>query len=519
MNSKAPCKVLVIDDDAEIRYSLERVLSSNGYKVVLAPSGEQGLQIANEVSPSVILLDNRMGGITGVEALQHLRTSVPKSMVVLMTAYGTTQTAIEAMKYGAFDYIIKPFDLKKILGIIKKAYSASEDLLVAENRYESLLNSEDYKEGIVGDSEAMQEVFKTMGQVTASDVTVLITGESGTGKELVANAVHQHSLRHQERFVGVNCAAIPENLIESELFGHEKGSFTGAIQQHKGQFEIADRGTIFLDEIGDMALTTQTKILRVLQEGEIQRVGGNKSIKVAVRLIAATNKNLEEMVKQGRFREDLYYRLNVVRVRLPSLRERIADIPKLVDFMLQRLQKKRKIQVNGIANEVLTVFSKYNWPGNVRELENLVYRSAVIAQGKTILLKDLPEDIIKIVASKSDPQNGGFKQGSHRIESQKTISKENLSESKAIATSQDLSETLIGIHREPLADLTVEKAYDYIFEQFKKSGTGLLLEKVEKEMIQRTLTDNKGNQVKSAKILGLTRVTLRKRITMYDLKY
>ena len=519
MSSKTICKVLVIDDDAEIRYSLERVLSLRGYHVVLAPSGEEGLKIATEVDPPVILLDNRMIGMTGIEALQHLRTVVPQSMVVFMTAYGTTQTAIEAMKYGAFDYIIKPFDLKKILGIIQKAYSASEDLLVAENRYESLLNSEDYKEGIVGDSEAMQEVFKTMGQVTASDVTVLITGESGTGKELVANAVHQHSLRHQERFVGVNCAAIPENLIESELFGHEKGSFTGAIQQHKGQFEVADRGTIFLDEIGDMALTTQTKILRVLQEGEIQRVGGNKSIKVAVRLIAATNKNLEEMVKAGKFREDLYYRLNVVRVRLPSLRERIEDIPKLVDFMLQRLQKKGKIKVNGIANEVLTIFSRYNWPGNVRELENLVYRSAVIAQGKTILLKDLPEDIIRIVEFNSDDKNSDLDQISEEIGSEQTINEDELSESKAISSSKDLSETLIGIPREPLANLTVEQAYDYIFEHFKKSGKGLLLEKVEKEMIQRTLVDNGGNQVKSAKILGLTRVTLRKRITMYDLKY
>ena len=519
MNPKPICKVLVIDDDAEVRYSLERVLSSRDYQVVLSPSGEEGLKIVSEVDPSVILLDNRMGGMTGIEALQHLRTIAPKSMVVFMTAYGTTQTAIEAMKYGAFDYIIKPFDLKKILGIIQKAYSASKDLLVAENLYESLLNSEDYKEGIVGDSEAMQEVFKTMGQVTASDVTVLITGESGTGKELVANAVHQHSLRHQEQFVGVNCAAIPENLIESELFGHEKGSFTGAIQQHKGQFEVADRGTIFLDEIGDMALTTQTKILRVLQEGEIQRVGGNKNIKVAVRLIAATNKNLEEMVKEGKFREDLYYRLNVVRVRLPSLRERIEDIPKLVDYMLQRLQKKRKIKVNGIANEVLTVFSKYSWPGNVRELENLVYRSAVIAQGKTILLKDLPDDIIRIVQSKNNSSANHINEISYQPEPQKNISNDNLSESNVIASSQVLSETLIGIHREPLADLTVEKAYDYIFEQFKKSGTGLLLEKVEKEMIQRTLLDNRGNQVKSAKVLGLTRVTLRKRITMYNLKY
>jgi DNA-binding NtrC family response regulator len=323
--------ILVIDDDAEIRYSLARVLSSRGWQVSEAASGELGIVAVKKSPPDVVFLDIRMGGMSGLEALQHIRSANPRQLVILMTAFGTAQTAIEAMKYGAFDYIMKPFDPQKVLTLVDNALKAGADMRAAVD-YKPSLNSEDYKEGIVGASPVMQDVFKVIGQVTASDVTVMITGESGTGKELVARSIWKHSHRSSKPFIAVNCAAIPENLIESELFGHEKGSFTGATGQRLGKFELCDGGTIFLDEIGDMALATQTKILRVLQQGEIQRVGGTETLRVDVRILAATNKDLEAMVRAKSFREDLYYRLNVVRIRMPALRERDGDIPQIVDF-------------------------------------------------------------------------------------------------------------------------------------------------------------------------------------------
>ena len=334
-NPAAPnAKVLVIDDDKDLRYSLRRALAGLGHTVIEADSGEAGVVAAKRDQPDVILLDNRMGGMTGIETLQMLRGAQPQAMVILMTAFGTTQTAIEAMKFGAYDYVMKPFDQAKLIALVDKALSARRDLAAATKSTRTLVNPADYKEGIVGSSEPMQEVLKSIGQVAASDATVLITGESGTGKELVARCIHQHSLRAKGPFLAVNCAAIPENLIESELFGHEKGAFTGATNQKPGKFELCDGGTIFLDEIGDMSLPTQTKVLRAIQEGEIQRVGGTSTLKVSVRLVAATNKDLEAMVASRQFREDLYYRLNVFRIRLPALRHRKGDVPLLVGGLL-----------------------------------------------------------------------------------------------------------------------------------------------------------------------------------------
>jgi nitrogen regulation protein NR(I) len=391
-SSQSP-RILVIDDDKEIRYSLGRVLSSRAFKILEAASGEAGIAQVKKDPPNLVFLDIRMGGgMGGIETLQHLRSASPKLPVVLMTAFGTAQTAIEAMKYGAFDYIMKPFDPDKAIAIAAKALKASADLRAVTD-LRPTINTEDYKEGIVGSSSVMQDVFKVIGQVTASDVTVMITGESGTGKELVARSIWKHSHRANKPFIAVNCAAIPDNLIESELFGHEKGSFTGATGQRLGKFELCDGGTIFLDEIGDMALATQTKILRVLQAGEIQRVGGTETIRVDVRILAATNKDLEAMVQAKTFREDLYYRLNVVRIRMPPLRERQDDIPAIVEFCLQTLVRQKKARVGKVSPEAMQLLRRHRWPGNVRELENVVYRSAVIAQGDAILVNDLPEDI------------------------------------------------------------------------------------------------------------------------------
>ncbi|MEZ5277171.1 MAG: sigma-54 dependent transcriptional regulator [Opitutaceae bacterium] len=498
--------ILVIDDDSEIRYSLDRVLTSRGFTVVTAASGEEGLESVKHDPPTIAFLDIRMGGMSGIETLQHLRTIAPKLPVILMTAYGTAQTAIEAMKYGAFDYIMKPFDPERVIALAESAIRAVEDMHSARD-YESRVNSDDYKEGLVGNSPAMQEVFKVIGQVAASDVTVLISGESGTGKELIARCVWQHSHRNRSEFVAVNCAAIPDNLIESELFGHEKGSFTGATNQRIGKFEQCDRGTIFLDEIGDMALATQTKILRVLQEGEIQRVGGTQTIKVDVRIIAATNKNLEEMVEAKTFREDLYYRLNVVRVRVPALRERTEDIPAIVDYMLQMLEKSRKTKVRKVSPEALGILCGHRWPGNVRELENVIYRSAVIAQGDAILIKDLPEEVV-LSASQAQARNPA----------PRPVPVESGAPAEAATEAAPVPATPTEEAPESLSDtMDLASLMDAVFSRLKDDGADGLLQKVERELITRVFADSGQNQAKAAKVLGITRTTLKKRLREYGL--
>ena len=334
-------KLLLIDDETDVQYSFRRLFDQPDIELTTANSGEEGLRLIPRLKPDLVIMDVRMGGMNGLETLRRLRQTDAKQMVIMMTAYGTTQTAIEAMKLGAYDYLLKPFDVPRLKQIVLNALKAARDMKQVVS-YEPLLESEDYDVGIIGRSEAMQEVFKVIGQLAGSSATALITGESGTGKELVARAIYHHSKRSGRPFLAINCAAIPENLLESELFGHEKGAFTGATTQRIGKFEQCDGGTIFLDEIGDMTLATQAKILRVLQAGSFERVGGNQPIQVDVRVIAATHKPLEEAVTAKEFREDLFYRLNVVR------------------------------------------------PGNVRELENVMQRATVMAKGDVILPGDLP---------------------------------------------------------------------------------------------------------------------------------
>ena len=476
-------KVLVIDDDKDLRYSLRRALAGLGYQVIEADSGESGVALAKREMPDVILLDNRMGGISGIETLQMLRGAQPQAMVILMTAFGTTQTAIEAMKFGAYDYVMKPFDQAKLIALVDKALAARRDLANASKAGRALVNPADYKEGIVGSSEPMQEVLKSIGQVAASEATVLITGESGTGKELVARCIHQHSLRAKGPFVAVNCAAIPENLIESELFGHEKGAFTGAANLKPGKFELCDGGTIFLDEIGDMSLPTQTKVLRAIQEGEIQRVGGTATIKVSVRLVAATNKDLEAMVAARQFREDLYYRLNVFRIRLPALRHRKADIPLLVDYMLQRHSAAKKQRPKRVTSEALDALLAYDWPGNVRELENVVLRANVLAKGETILAKDLPPDVLS-------PRKAP-------VPAQAPVA-------APTPTAPDGGT--------PVTPPGLAGAYDTIYRQLRQGDGRDILAAIELDMIRRAMEETRGNQLRSALILGINRSTLKKRL-------
>ena len=371
-------KILVIDDAQDMLYSFQRSLGTPERQVLTAATLAEGIETFRREKPDVTVCDIRLGGESGLDGLTQIRQIDPKAMVILMTAYGTSQTAIEAMKRGAFDYILKPFDVPKVKALIDSALKAARDMRQVVS-YEPLLRSEDHTEGIVGRSEAMQTVFKRIGQVAHSDATVLLTGESGTGKELVARAIYHHSPRAGKVFMAINCAAIPEQLLESELFGHERGAFTGATQQRIGKFEQCDGGTLFLDEIGDMPLLTQSKILRLLQNGEFQRVGGSQTLQADVRVIAATNKPLEQLVATKQFREDLYYRLNVVRVHLPPLRERREDIPVRADYFLQRLRNAGKSRIRGVASDTLRALENHTWPGNVRELENVVHRAAIMA--------------------------------------------------------------------------------------------------------------------------------------------
>src|SRR5213593_5223782 len=351
MNSSMD-KLLLIDDEVDVQYSFRRNFGPPEFDLSTAASGEEGLKLIPRLKPDLVIMDVRMGGINGLETLRRLRQSDAKLPVIMMTAYGTAQTAIEAMKLGAYDYLLKPFEVPKLKEIILAALKAARDMREVVS-YEPHLESEDYDLAIVGRSQQMQNVFKLIGQLSASDATALVTGESGTGKELVARAIYSHSQRSSQPFLAINCAAIPDNLLESELFGHERGAFTGATNQRIGKFEQGNHGTIFLDEIGDMSLATQTKILRVLQSGTFERVGGNQPITVDVRVIAATNRPLEAAVAGKQFREDLFYRLNVVRIALPPLRERPEDIRLLVNYFLKKFAQEQKQGPKSISEEVL----------------------------------------------------------------------------------------------------------------------------------------------------------------------
>ncbi|MGA2220452.1 MAG: sigma-54 dependent transcriptional regulator [Verrucomicrobiia bacterium] len=466
-------KILIVDDDADIRRAFRRNLEREDLQVIDASSGEEAVKRVAMERPDLLMMDIRMGATSGLDTLRKLRELDPRLTIIMMTAYGTTQTAIEAMKLGAYDYVLKPLDVPKLKTLIAAALKHARDMRQVVS-YQPLLTKEDYAEGIVGKSEAMQQVFKLIGQVSMSDATVLITGESGTGKELVARAIYHHSKRTDQPFMAINCAAIPENLLESELFGHEKGAFTGAAERRIGKFEQCDHGTIFLDEIGDMPPATQTKILRVLQNGEFQRVGGNQTLQVDVRVIAATNKDPDRLVAEKRFREDLYYRLNVVRIYLPPLRDRREDISVLADYFLQKINKPRQAsaKIKGISPQALEVLQKYNWPGNVRELENAIERAAVVAHGETLMLDYLPAEV-------REPRT-------------------------VVVPPEDVN-------------AAIDAAVRPLFTLARNDSKLKIMAAVERELIIRALAETGGNQVQAAKLLGTTRATLRKRIEKFGI--
>ena len=386
--------VLIVDDEVGTRESL-RMLLKNDYEVFLAKNAEEAFLLAKERSPDVILLDIILPDLDGLKVLEKIKQKDPDVIVIMITATRTVKTAVEAMKLGAYDYVTKPFDTDELSLIIHRALAAQA--LEKEVKYlrEEVDRSFGF-EHIIGTSRSMEDIFKMVRQIADSKTTVLIMGESGTGKELISRSIHYNSNRRNFPFVTINCAAIPETLIESELFGHEKGAFTNAIEKKLGRFEIAHQGTLFLDEIGELSLATQAKILRFLEEREFNRVGGSKTIKVDVRLITATNKDLTQHIKKGSFREDLYYRINVVPIIIPPLRERRDDIPLLIDHFVKKFNKENTKNVKGVSKEALDLMMNYDWPGNVRELENLIERVIALTSNEHIQANELPFSLINI---------------------------------------------------------------------------------------------------------------------------
>jgi len=465
--------ILIVDDDKSIRYSLKRMLEEH-FSILTAQNGEEGLMRMKESSPDLIIMDIKMPGRSGIEVLKEMKSIDPKSLVILMTAYGTTETTIEAMKFGAFDYILKPFPIPQMKELVQKAI-ALRKLMKEEVSYAHEPDQEKVEEQIIGSSPKMQEIYKVIGQVAPSDVTVLIRGESGTGKELMARAIYHYSLRSSYPFLPVNCAAIPDTLLESELFGHEKGAFTGAISRRIGKLEQCQGGTIFLDEIGDMSFSTQAKLLRIIQEKTFERLGGRETIRVDVRFIVATNKDLEEAMVKGEFREDLYYRLNVVSLRVPPLRERKEDIPGLTSYFLKRFNRELKRKVIGITPEAMEKIASYSWPGNVRQLENVLKRAMLLCQGEWILDDQLLLEV------------------------------------------EERREAGEGRERKTFEDLL-----DSLFSELAETSSARedidMVSAIEKGLIIRALQKTNGNQVQAASLLGINRSTLRGKMDRYHIK-
>lgn len=389
-------KILAVDDERGMRDLLRKVLSKEGYEVITAEDGEEGLNLIKENSFDIVIADLDMPIMNGIEMIKRAKDFDPNITIIIITAYASIESAVEALKLGAYDYLIKPFEIDELKIIVKKAFERIN--LVTENTYlKQEIEEKFYFPGVVGKSESMKKVIELIDAVSKTDSLVLIEGESGTGKELVAKAIHQNSHRKNNPFIVLNCGALSEGVLESELFGHEKGSFSGAFTQRKGRFELANSGTLFIDEVGELSLSAQTRLLRVLQEKEFERVGGTYPIKVDVRIIAATNKNLEKEVKENRFREDLFYRLNVFKINVPPLRDRKEDIIELSNFFISKFTKEMNKKITGLSPEAIKILKNYSWPGNIRELQNVIERAVVLCKDDIITPRELPDNLSKEV--------------------------------------------------------------------------------------------------------------------------
>ncbi len=468
-------RILVADDEESMRWVLSRALGKKGFAVDLASNGDDALNLFERNRYDLAILDIKMPGRSGLDLLRRFREQRPDTLVIIMTAESSMENAVEAMKAGAYDYMTKPFDLNALDAVILKADKALEVSSEVTRLKTELQEPYRLDRGIIGSSPAMQQVYKIVGKTAPSDVTVLITGESGTGKELVARAIHYNSRRLGKPFIALNCAAIPRELLESELFGHEKGAFTGASERRLGKFEQAQGGTLFLDEIGDMPLELQAKLLRVLQEKEITRTGGNTTIPVDVRIVAATNQDITRKIADNEFREDLYYRLNVVPIQLPPLRERRDDIPLLANFFISRANSELGIQINGCTDEALRLLSNYDWPGNVRQMENTLFRAALLASDPILSPADFPD----LLGTPGSRENG-----------------------------TSLEDLIAGKLQSSLLPMDVNEL-DNLYE--------MVLHQMERPLIRIILKKTRGNQVRTAEILGINRNTLRKKIQTLDI--
>ena len=472
-----------MDDDDQLRGSFHRLLEAEGHVVRTAASGEAALTLANEELPDTVIMDVRMPGMDGLATLRLLREREPRLPVIIMTAYSTTESAIEATKLGAFDYILKPFEIPDVLALLDKALEAGRvmrDQVVLRNDPDKDV-AED-SEALVGSSRTMHELYKAIGRVAPTEALVLLRGESGTGKELVARAVYQHSYRSSQPFSIVNCVAIPDTLLESELFGYERGAFTGAVSRRIGKIEQAGGGTVFLDEIGDMPLSIQAKLLRLLQEKQIERLGGREPISVDVRIIAATNRDLEKAVNSGRFREDLYYRLNVVAIHLPPLRERKEDIPHLARHFIKRLSRAMECPPPELAPDALRRLMSHDWPGNVRELANFLQKILIFNQGGTVSAEE--------VAGAFDGAHGGGV---------------NADRESGHGQADGAVSPLVGYVRNMLRQHPGEKMFDALMDEM--GGV----------VIREALSLCSGNRSRTARMLGLSRPTLLAKIEKYGL--
>ena len=455
--------LLVIDDEESVRYSFRRVFEGDGVEVVTAANAAEGLARVADRSPEVIVLDLQLPDRSGLDVFHEIHAREPRRPVIFITARGTTETAIEAMKGGAFDYLVKPVDLERMSQVLERAFEAARLMSVP-----AVLPAEDQGDRFVGRSSVMQEMCKTIGRLAPQDVNVLILGESGTGKELVARALYQHSRRADQPFLAINCAAIPESLLESELFGYERGAFTGADRRRIGKFEQAHQGTLFLDEIGDMTAATQAKILRVLQEQCFERVGGNETIQARARILAATNQDLAKLVAEGRFRKDLYYRLNAVTIQLPPLRDRKEDVAELAHYFLFRLDRELNLDLRAIAPEALELLQGHSWPGNVRELQGVIKQSMLNASGHLLLPDFLPEYLIKRPALVQPP------------------------------------ETDLPFDLSSLIEARLPDAGGRLYEE--------VLTAVERILFNRVLRFTHGHQSQASELLGISRATLRHKL-------
>ncbi len=457
--------LLIVDDEKSVRYSFRSVLESEEVKVLTAATAAEGLAEIRDKRPDVVLLDIQLPDRSGLDLFRDIHALDPKRPVIFMTAYGTAETAIEAMKNGAFDYLIKPVDLEKVSHLLERAFEAARLMHVPAE-----LPAEPSTDRIVGHSPVMQEMCKAIGRLAPQDVNVLIVGESGTGKELVGRALYHHSKRADQPFLAINCAAIPETLLESELFGHERGAFTGATRRRIGKFEQVSAGTLFLDEIGDMAPPLQAKMLRVLQEQRFERVGGNETVQTHVRILAATNQDLEKLVAEGRFRKDLYYRLKVVTIQVPPLREHMDDVPELAYYFLFRFDQELRLDIRGIAPDAVELLQNYSWPGNVRELQSVIKEAMLKTSGHTLLAEFLPETLRRAPAP-----------------SDSTV-----------------------VH--PSGVLDLERQVDELLHSGSNQLYDKLTEVMDRVILPRVLRHTRGNQTQASELLGLHRSTLRHKL-------